>query len=227
MSETSQTSSSGTGGPSGNSIAGPSGSGPDVGRNAAIASGPGVATAAALAALSYMWGVDIGSGGILTPAAIIGSIIDGLVQLFLDIFGGSDTPPIPRQLLHARHPLYPDILGVSDDLIPDEVSLGKPQFCGDPHVCNHCPVQRVEDSAPGPQQNQQKQQKQSVTDCLINAATTQLVILPIVCGPSALACLQVEAPGINIPACRIALGTCIPTLAVVAACIAGKPLPEF
>jgi hypothetical protein len=145
LSEAGQTSSSGSGsGPSGNSIAGPSGSGPDVGRNAAIASGPGVATAAALAALSYMWGVDIGSGGILTPAAIIGSIIDGLVQLFLDIFGGSDTPPIPRQLLHARHPLYPDILGVSDDLIPDEVSLGKPQFCGDAHVCPYCPVAKDE-----------------------------------------------------------------------------------
>jgi hypothetical protein len=34
--------------------------------------------------------------GLLTAAAIVGTLVDALVQMFLDIFGGSDDPSIPR-----------------------------------------------------------------------------------------------------------------------------------
>ena len=126
LSETSQTSSSGTGGPSGNSIAAPSGGGgPNVGRNAAIGTAAG-APFGGLAVLSLLWVADGATGGSATPLAIVGSIIDGLVQLFLDIFGGSDSPPIPRQVLHGRHPLYDAILGIQLGLLPDESSAGTP-----------------------------------------------------------------------------------------------------
>ena len=64
-----------------------------------------------------------------------------IVQFFDDLFdGGSDSPPIPRQLRHGRHPLYPVILGVQDGLIPTEASAGAPQFCGDPMLCTSRPL---------------------------------------------------------------------------------------
>ena len=46
-----------------------------------------------------------------------------------------------RQLRHQRHPLYPAIMGVSDGLIPDEVSAGAPEIVGDKHLKNKRPVQ--------------------------------------------------------------------------------------
>jgi hypothetical protein len=53
--------------------------------------------------------------GIIVTAAL------GLFDIFDAIFGGgSDTPPTPRQLRHGRHPLYRNILGVSDGLTPTE-----------------------------------------------------------------------------------------------------------
>ncbi|MGA7870734.1 MAG: hypothetical protein WCA22_07525 [Candidatus Binatus sp.] len=63
--------------------------------------------------------------------------------MFDDLFGGggSDTPPIPRQLRHGRHPLYPLILGFSDGLIPTMESAGKPPVCGDPDLCPDPPLQ--------------------------------------------------------------------------------------
>jgi|GEM_PF-5907152 len=65
------------------------------------------------------------------------------------VIGGSggSAPPTPRQLFHARHPLYPVILGVSDGLIPTEGSEGKPEFCGDPQPCpNTRPLQKKSDA---------------------------------------------------------------------------------
>ena len=147
-SETGQTSSQGPGGaPSGNGIAAPSGSGgPDVGRNAAIGTGAGVGVGGGLVALAFIWGVDATTGGILTGAAIVASIIDGLVQGFLDLFGGgSSEPPTPRQLLHGRHPLYPVILGIPNGLIPTEKSEGL-KVCGDPHPSSARPLPK--DPAP-------------------------------------------------------------------------------
>jgi hypothetical protein len=66
-------------------------------------------------------------------------------QFFQNLFGlGGSTPPTPRQLLHGRHPLYPVILGVQDGLIPDEVSAGQPQFCGDPQPCGIAPLLKIQ-----------------------------------------------------------------------------------
>jgi hypothetical protein len=45
----------------------------------------------------------------------VGAIIQGIYDLisFFDwLFGGSDNPPIPRQLRHGRHPLYAGIIGI-------------------------------------------------------------------------------------------------------------------
>ena len=44
---------------------------------------------------------------IVATAALI------LFDIFDELFGGSSSPKIPRQLLHGRHPLYGDILGIS------------------------------------------------------------------------------------------------------------------
>ena len=141
LSETSATSTSGTGGgPAGNSIGTQSvGGGPDVGRNAAIGTAAG-APFGGLAVLSIIWGSDALTAGLATPAAIVGTIVDGLVQLFLDLFGGSSSPPTPRQLLHGRHPLYPLIIGTPLGDIPNQESSGKPELCGDQSVCNVRPL---------------------------------------------------------------------------------------
>jgi hypothetical protein len=153
LSEAGQTSSSGSGGgPSGNSIAAPSGSSgglspQSVENDSRQAFQVGTDIYVSINALTPFLGPE--APVIALPLALIGGAIDFLVNFFEDIFSGSSSPEIPRQLLHARHPLYPVILGVSDDLIPDEVSLGKPQLCGDPSVCPHCPVHR-KDAAPGP-----------------------------------------------------------------------------
>ena len=111
--ETSATSPSSTGSaPAGNSIDTQSGGGgPDVGRNAGIATATG-APFGGLAVLLILWGSDKLTADLARPAAVVGTILDGLVQLFLDLFGNSSSPPTQRQLLHAHHPLYPIISGV-------------------------------------------------------------------------------------------------------------------
>ena len=52
------------------------------------------------------------------PVGAIAEAIEELVSFFEWCF--SAQPAIPRQLLHARHPLYPVIFGVQDGLIPTE-----------------------------------------------------------------------------------------------------------
>jgi len=96
-----------------------------------------------LASLGAIWGADLTSGQILLGPAIIATIVDGLVQAFLDLFdGGSDAPPPPYQLKHGRHPVYVQVLGISPDLIPDEASsYGGPE--GGPGIdgsksCKNC-----------------------------------------------------------------------------------------
>jgi hypothetical protein len=79
----------------------------------------------------------------LGPPGWIAAAASGLFVLFDDLFGGgSDNPAPPRQLRHGRHPLYPVMLGVPDGLIPTMGSAGAPPICGDPHVCNKCPLQK-------------------------------------------------------------------------------------
>ena len=73
--------------------------------------------------------------GYATPVVVVGLIAEGLFELFDNLSGGgSDNPPTPRQLLHGRHPLYSDILGVPHGTIVDEMSAG-PKICGDPQIC--------------------------------------------------------------------------------------------
>ena len=127
LSEAGQTSTSQGACPSGDAMAGPSGGGPDVG-----GIGTGAGGGAFLVTLGLIWGSDASTGGLVTFAAIVATVVDALVQGLLDLFGGSDNPPTPRKLLHGRHPLYPVILGVPEGEIPDEVSAGAPQFVGDP-----------------------------------------------------------------------------------------------
>jgi hypothetical protein len=139
LSEVGQTGTSGPGGgPAGNAIAPPSGGGgvPDAALDA------GIADAASNASqLGVYFGLealgDVKLAAPLLPAGPVPTIIAAAALALFDIFdaifgGGSDTPVIPRQLRHNRHPLYPVILGVSDGLIPDEAPSGNPQFCGDP-----------------------------------------------------------------------------------------------
>ena len=93
-------------------------------------------------------GLAFGSPGEMTPLALplaaIAASVDFMVNFFEDLFGGSESPPTPRQLLHGRHPLYPVILGVSDSLTPTMESQGKPDFCGDPEWCGKKPLQKVQ-----------------------------------------------------------------------------------
>jgi hypothetical protein len=42
------------------------------------------------------------------------------VNFFEDLFSGPNSPPIPLKLMHKRHPLYGEILGVDSGLIPTE-----------------------------------------------------------------------------------------------------------
>jgi hypothetical protein len=119
LSETGQTSSNGNNaGPAGSAMAQPSG---DLGSNYARPSENVGGDAAGGFLLGSLFIAE--SGATLgPPGALVGAILGGIAYLFEDLFGGSSNPPPPRQLVYARHPLYPVILGVSDDLIPDQVS---------------------------------------------------------------------------------------------------------
>ena len=134
LSETSQTSSQGSNGgfsPSGMAIPPPSGSSGGLSPQSvendsrqALQVGTDIYVGASVLGITYS---EI---PIALPLAIIGGAIDFLVNFFEDLFGGGGSPTIPRQLLHARHPLYPLILGFPEGLIPTEGSAG-PTICPD------------------------------------------------------------------------------------------------
>jgi len=67
-----------------------------------------------------------GEEPVAVPAALTAYVVDFLVNFFEDIFGGGSSPPIPRQLMHRRHPLYAAILGIDSGLIPTEGPAGTP-----------------------------------------------------------------------------------------------------
>jgi len=119
LSETSQTSSKGTGGgPSGNAIAAPSGGGQSYLSLVEQQNED-------LLKSFFEPGPDInfgGSEGFPVPVQTIIQFFENIASFFDFLFGGGGSPPIPRQLTHARHPLYPVILGVSGGLIPTEAS---------------------------------------------------------------------------------------------------------
>lgn len=124
LSQVGQTSSSGHGGgPSGNSIAGPSGGGfslnfsPSI-KESAQASGIGLGIFGANAGLAALT-----AGELTIP--YVGWVAAGasiLFQLLDNLFGGSsDSAATPRQLLQGgRHPLYGPILGIKKGLTPTE-----------------------------------------------------------------------------------------------------------
>ncbi|HYB89543.1 MAG TPA: hypothetical protein VEC38_00720, partial [Candidatus Binataceae bacterium] len=71
-----------------------------------------------------------GCDGCYSPSGgdLLIQILDWLGQLLNDIFGdlfsGGSSPPVLRQLLHQRHPLYVQILGIQPGLVPTEASTG-------------------------------------------------------------------------------------------------------
>ena len=154
LSEVGETSSSQGACPSGNDIGAPSGS---SGSGLSIPSSFGTVSektsetartaitvggaAAAGATIGAIIGAAVGNplAGFVIGAAV-GAIVGGLANFFDDLFGGG-SPPLMRQLRHQRHPLYPAIMGVSDGLIPDEVSAGAPEIVGDQHPANTPPMQ--------------------------------------------------------------------------------------
>jgi hypothetical protein len=142
LSEAGQTSAGGTGGgPAGNAVARPAGSQPSFNtKNVEV----GASIGAVLGLISIG---EYGPIGII-PGAILGAEIGSWISFFEDIFGGSSNPPPPRQLLHGRHPLYPNILGVQDGLIPDEKSAGPEQTCGDLQICNTRPLRKPTPAPP-------------------------------------------------------------------------------
>jgi len=74
--------------------------------------------------------VTLGEAPVAVPAAITAYVVDFLVNFFEDIFGGGSSPPIPRQLMHRRHPLYGQIIGILESLIPTEASPVSAVFAG-------------------------------------------------------------------------------------------------
>ncbi len=162
LSETSQTSSQGNnGGPAGNGIAAPSGGGgpglfslssdatgaEDAAAGAAAGFVAGAAYTAATAGLIIL-GAESGAtiGASFGPVgALIGAALGAIAGFFEELFGGGGSaPPTPRQLLHARHPLYRKILAVSDSLIVTEASEGT-KICYDgPQPCTDQPLQKDE-----------------------------------------------------------------------------------
>jgi len=206
LSETSQTSSQGAGGgPAGNGGGGGGGGGggsnpflpaynpfPTSGsqiagnfQNVAEAAGAG------LAALGANWGISsvvaaLTAGEVVIPVVgWIAAVGTGLFELFDELFGGGSEPPPPRQLVHARHPLYPVILGFPEGLIPTEASEGKPQLCGDAEFCGTKPLQK-DPPAPGPTA-QHFWQKPGCGSALgelgIGAVGTALTLGPIAAAP--------------------------------------------
>jgi hypothetical protein len=127
LSETSQTSSSGTGGPSPTQLPygpGSQGNG-SFGQWYLAQLDPhfGQFDPAALPDITV--GTSEGASYVI-PVGAIAEAIEELVSFFEWLFGGSGAPPTPRQLLHGRHPLYGAILGIQLGLLPDESSAGAP-----------------------------------------------------------------------------------------------------
>jgi hypothetical protein len=142
----------GGGGPAGNPLAAPSGGGSspnfsqspqESGEAFGVGAGAEAATAGFIAAYNaFLVGAEGVSLGYATPVVVVGLIAEGLFELLDDLFGGSSSePPTPRQLLHARHPLYPVILGFPDGEIPTEASEGL-KLCGDPYPSKQPPLSK-------------------------------------------------------------------------------------
>jgi len=63
------------------------------------------------------------------PLGAIAGTVDLLVNLLEDLFSGAENPPIPRQLMHKRHPLY-KLIGIQ--VLVDEGSSAPVASTGAP-----------------------------------------------------------------------------------------------
>ncbi|MFZ1886960.1 MAG: hypothetical protein WAU33_02935 [Candidatus Binataceae bacterium] len=64
--------------------------------------------------------ITLGEVPVAVPLAGIAYAVDFLVNFFEDLFSGPSSPEVPRQLMHKRHPLYGEILGVQGGLVLTE-----------------------------------------------------------------------------------------------------------
>ncbi len=128
LSEQGQTSSNGSGGgPAGRAISPPSGSSGGLSPQSVYNdTQQALQVGTDIYAGAWVLGLALGNPevaiALAPPLAIIGGAVDFVVNFFEDIFGGGSSSETPRQLLSRRHPLYPKIIGVSEDLIPTEGS---------------------------------------------------------------------------------------------------------
>ena len=121
----------GGGGPGAEGIATPSGGrgglsgyGKRVASNAADLATAAVVDIGINAINDALQAADLASWTIPGPGWIAGAALS-VFEIFNDIFdffGGSDTPPIPRELKHQRHQVYGDVLGIGLDYIVDQKS---------------------------------------------------------------------------------------------------------
>jgi len=140
-------------------------------------------------------------------------IFDILNEIF-DFFGGGGNPPIPRQLLHKRHPLYPAILGISDGIVVTEGSAAP-----DPDPDNKAPLQKTPVASPSatpsptPTPTTEPTWSSRVISFDICAAyMTVLNPAPVVgCGAGLYACCGGAGPEAVAPGCRQAAVTCSAT----------------
>jgi hypothetical protein len=146
LSETSQTSSQG-GGPSGGSIAAPSGGG-----NGSF--GSWLANDEENNLQNYFsfgnLGVFVGDSesGFIVPVGAIAGIIEQWISFFDWLFGSSGPPPTPPKLLHQRHPLYDQILEIRPSETPTEGSSAptESESTAPSTPCNPPPLQLIEDN---------------------------------------------------------------------------------
>ncbi len=92
--------------------------------NSAIGAGIGIAAAASWSAY---FGVEAAAGSFAGPVGLIAGAIYDLFSFFDSLFGGGPSLPpnyyvYEHRLRHNRHPLYDDVIGVSDDLVPTQGS---------------------------------------------------------------------------------------------------------
>jgi hypothetical protein len=188
--------------------------------------------------LQQAWGVSEGypsatysdgeGASVALPLGAVAFGIDFLVNFFEDLFSGPNSPPIPRKLMHKRHPLYGEILGIDTGIIATVGSDGPPQFCGDPKNCNKSPLQKAPN--PGAQPEYHKAPPPATQKPLgfwVCEGTFAAFTAPAVvgCGAYGYAC----ANGV-IPACALAIATCGYEIAGAKACYDqahGKPFPDL
>ena len=140
------------------------------------------------------------------PVGIIVGAADFVANFLDDFFSGGGSPPIPRQLTHRRHPLYGQIIGVQDGLIPTGGSSAPAANGGAPS--NTPPLQRPEYTRP--QQPESGGNLDYFNSCNVFSLTVSGGLCALLGG----ACVA-SVPGepedapVNVPACVIGGTSCI------------------